>query len=121
MKIDLEECVVKLATGERISPELAEALDPVNIAGIHSFRIPADRPTEMHYHDYDEYWLFTGGRTVVTLRLEDGSSQEFEVEPDTLIVTPRGVEHGHVPRTEVRGYEWNSVIRPEARKGHLQR
>ena len=75
----------------------------------------------MHYHENDEYWLFTGGQTVVTLRLKDGTSKTFEVKPDTLIVTPRGVEHGHVPKTEVQGYEWSSEIRPGARNGHLQR
>ena len=121
MKVDLKACVVRLSEGERLSAELAGLLDPVNIAGIHWFHITPDRPTEMHYHDNDEYWLFTGGETTVTLRLEDGTSKESEIAPNTLIVTPRGVEHGHVPRTDVHGFEWSSVLPPGAKKGHLQR
>ncbi|MDP6111796.1 MAG: cupin domain-containing protein [Planctomycetota bacterium] len=121
MKIGLDECVIRLGKGERISENLADHLETVNIAGIHGFTVPPERPTEMHYHDFDEYWLFTGGETVVTLRLEDGTTREVEVEPGMLIVTPSGVEHGHQPRTEVQGIEWTSVIRPDARRGHLVR
>ncbi|MBI2194261.1 MAG: cupin domain-containing protein [Planctomycetes bacterium] len=104
-----------------MSEELVQRLDAVDMARIHGFRIPPDRPTEMHYHDFDEYWLFSQGETVVTLRLEDGSAKKFEIGPGMLIVTPRGVEHGHVPRTEMQGFEWTSVIRADARKGHLHR
>jgi mannose-6-phosphate isomerase-like protein (cupin superfamily) len=121
MDIDLARCVVRLGLGEKIAPELAATLDPVNIASIRWYKIPTTRPTEMHYHDYDEYWLFTAGETVVRLRLENGTSQEFEVKPGTLIVTPRGVEHAHTPRTEMQGAEWSSVLRPGVKRGHLQR
>ena len=121
MAIDLDKCVVRLNRHERISNELSAVLDPPDIAGIQWFRILPDRPTEMHYHDFDEYWLFTSGETVVTLRAEDGTVRKFEVSGGTLIVTPRGVEHGHTPRTEMEGYQWCSVLRPGARKGHLQR
>ena len=121
MLIALDKCVVKLSHRERISPELAGVLDTADIAGIQWFRIPPDRPTEMHYHDFDEYWLFTSGETVVALRTEDGTVRKFEVSGGTLIVTPRGVEHGHTPRTALEGYQWCSIQRPGARKGHLQR
>ena len=66
-------------------------------------------------------WLFTSGETVVTLRLEDGTSKQYDVSAGTLIVTPRGVEHSHTPRTEVEGYQWCGVLRPGARRGHLRR
>jgi len=121
MVIDLDRCVVRLNRHGKISAELAKILDPADMAGIQWFRISPDRPTEKHYHDYDEYWLFTSGETVVTLRREDGTSNQFEVSGGTLIVTPRGVEHGHRPRTEMEGYQWCSVLRAGARKGHLQR
>ena len=121
MAVDLDKCVVRLGRREKISAELAKVLDPADITGIAWFRIPADRSTEMHYHDYDEYWLFTSGETVVTLRLEDGTSKQYDVSAGTLIVTPRGVEHSHTPRTEVEGYQWCGVLRPGARRGHLRR
>jgi len=114
-------CVIRLRKGERISAELADVLDEVNIASIHAFEVPPERPTELHYHDFDEYWLFTGGSTTMTLRLPDGTMKEYEIGPGDLIATPKGVEHGHIPKEAVRGFEFSSKIKPGARGGHLQR
>jgi mannose-6-phosphate isomerase-like protein (cupin superfamily) len=121
MNITTDDCVVRLTQGERISEKLAAVLDEVNIASLHAFAIPADRPTELHYHDFDEYWYFSDGTTTVTLRRPDGTSQNYAIGPGDLIVTPAGVEHGHVPDGPVKGLEWTSRIRPEARRGHLYR
>ena len=114
-------CVIRLKKGERMSPELAEILDEVNIASIHAFEVPPERPTELHYHDFDEYWLFTEGMTKVTLRLPDGTMEEYEIGPGDLIATPKGVEHGHIPNETVKGFEFSSKIRPGAKSGHLRR
>ena len=114
-------CVIRLKKGARMSAELAEILDEVNIASIHAFEVPLERPTELHYHDFDEYWLFTGGTTKVTLRLPDGTTEEYEIGPGDLIATPKGVEHGHIPNETVKGFEFTSKISPGARGGHLQR
>ena len=114
-------CVIRLGKGERISAELAEVLDEVDIASIGSFSIPEDQPTELHYHDFDEYWLFTEGSTTVTLRLPDGTKQEYNIGAYDLIVTPSGVEHGHVPKGNVKGIQFVSKISPDARSGHLYR
>ena len=114
-------CVIRLGKGERISPEIAEILDEVDIASINSFVIPPERPTELHYHDFDEYWLFTSGTTTVTLRLPDGTKKEYEIGLSDMIVTPKGVEHGHTPNETVTGLNFVSKIRPDARTGHLKR
>jgi len=114
-------CVIRLSKGERISAELTEVLDEVNIASLHSFAVPPERPTELHYHDFDEYWLFTEGTTTVTLRLPDGTKKEYEIGPYDLIATPKGVEHGHIPNETVKGFEFVSKIKPGARLGHLER
>ncbi len=114
-------CVIRLSKGERISAELAEVLDEVDIASIGSFTVPPEHPTELYYHDYDEYWLFTEGTTAVTLRLPDGTEKEYEIGPYDLIATPKSVEHGHVPNETVKGLQFVSKIRIGARQGHLYR
>jgi mannose-6-phosphate isomerase-like protein (cupin superfamily) len=114
-------CVVRLDKGEGISAELAEILDEADIATFGAFTVTREQPTELHFHDYDEHWLFTEGSTTVTLRLPDGAAIEYDVEPNTLIVTPAGVEHGHVPKSTVKGVQFVSKIKPGARTGHLYR
>ena len=114
-------CVIRLGKGERISAELAEVLDEVNIASMHAFVVPPARPTELHYHDYDEYWLFTEGTTTLTLRLPDGTKKEYDIGPYDFVATPKSVEHGHIPNETIKGLQFVSKIRPGARTGHLQR
>ena len=114
-------CVIRLGKGERISEELAGILNEIDIASIHSFAVPPDRPTELHYHEFDEYWLFTEGSTIVTLRLPDGTSKEYKIGPYDLIIKPKGVEHGHIPIETVKGFEFVSKIRQGAKHGHLYR
>lgn len=119
MKID--EYVVRLDRGEGVSKDLSRVLDPADMGSIGHFAISKDRPTELHYHDYDEYWYFTEGTTTVTLRTPDGTSKSYQIGPGNLVVTPRRVEHGHVPDDVVKGIQWVSVIQPNARTGHLHR
>lgn len=49
--------VVRIRKGERISGKLAELLNPINASSFHEFRLPANAQVELHYHDFDEYWL----------------------------------------------------------------
>ena len=114
-------CVIRLGKGESISAELAETLAEVDIASIGYFVVPPERPTELHYHDFDEYWLFIEGKTTVILRLPDGTKKEYEIGPCDLVATPEGVEHGHIPDETVKGFQFVSKIRPGARQGHLYR
>ncbi len=121
MALTTDLCVIRLGSGERISAELAEILDEVNIASIGSFTVPPEQSTELHYHDYDEYWLFTEGTTTVTLRLPDGTKKEYAIGSYDLIATPKAVEHGHIPNETVKGIQFVSKIGPGARRGHLYR
>ncbi len=118
---NLDFCVIRIGKGERLSKELVNILDPVDIGTLHHFVVLSDKPTELHYHDFDEYWYFTEGTTVVTLRLPDRTSKRYHIEPGILVVTPRGVEHGHTPCETVMGVEFVSKLRPGAKSGHLYR
>jgi len=110
MNIDLDLCVIRLAKGERISPELAEVLDDIDITTIGFYEIPVERPTKLHYHQCDEYWLFTEGNTTVTLKSPDGVEKSYQIGPGVLIATPKGVWHGHTPSTTVKGFEFASAV-----------
>ena len=57
---------------------------------------------EPHYHDNDEFWLFTAGRGEVWL---DG--QRFEITPNTVVYTPMGVVHQFQMFTD---YENNAIV-----------
>jgi len=121
LKVTLDMCVIKLGEGERVSRELASVLDEVDVSSIHIYTLSPDKPAGLHYHDFDEYWLFIEGTTTVTLRLEDGTTKQFYVGHGDLIVTPRGVEHGHAPHILTKYIQFSSKIRPGARSGHLER
>ena len=73
-------CVVHVGKGERITGLLAELLNPVNSESFHEYRLPANSDVELHYHDYDEYWLFTAGNPKVTLRLPTGITKTIHLE-----------------------------------------
>ena len=119
--IRLADCIVRLHQGERIAPQLAACLEPIDPASMGAFTIDAEQPTELHYHGFDEYWMFSDGQTTVTLRSEDGTAEEFEVTGGDLVVTPKGVEHGHVPRTSITGYQFTSKLGPGVEQKHLYR
>ena len=113
--------VIWLSQGESVSGDLERILDPVDMASIGHFTVSKAQPTELHYHDYDEYWYFIEGTTTVMLRTPDGASKSYWIGPGDLIVTPKGVEHRHLPDDAVKGVQWVSVIEPNARRGHLHR
>ena len=119
--MDPDLCIIRIGKGDRLNKELTRTLDPVDVETLHQFVVTPDKPTELHYHDFDEYWFFTEGRTVVTLLLPDGTKKEYGIGPGDLVVTPRGVEHGHIPHETVKGIEFISKKRPNAKPGHLYR
>jgi len=57
---------------------------------------------EPHYHDNDEFWLFTAGRGEVWL-----DEQLFEITPNTIVYTPMGVVHRFQMFTD---YENNAIV-----------
>lgn len=119
--MDTHLCVIRLGKGERISEPLANVLDTPDMTTIGAFSVSKNNPTELHYHDFDEYWYFTEGATTVTLRTPDGQTESYRIGPGDMVVTPKGIEHGHIPDAVVKGVQWVSIIRPDARRGHLQR
>jgi mannose-6-phosphate isomerase-like protein (cupin superfamily) len=113
--------VVNHAAGEKLAPVVARLLAPVDIASLHYWDARREDKTELHYHDIDEYWAWTKGRTIVTIRLPDGRSGSFEVRPGMIVYCARGVEHGHTPLEDWACYEWAGVAGSGARSGHLYR
>ena len=114
-------CVVHIGKGERITGLLAELLNPVNSASFHEYRLPANSDVELHYHDYDEYWLFTAGNPKVTLRLPTGITKTVQLEPGDMVACVRGVEHTLWADHELVYFQFSSVLEGGERRGHLIR
>jgi mannose-6-phosphate isomerase-like protein (cupin superfamily) len=114
-------CVVRLGKGERVNPELAALLNPVAPGTFHEYRLPANSDVELHFHDYDEYWLFTTGRPVVTLRAPSGVTREFQLEPGDMVACLRGVEHTLRADHELIYFQYSSMQTGGERPGHLTR
>ena len=112
---------VNHADGEKLSPEIQGMLDPVQADSYHCWMLPEDKRTELHYHDRDEYWAWVKGRTMLTIRLPNGRSEEFEIGPGWIVYCVRGVEHGHMPLEDWGCFEWVGTARCGARPGHLKR
>ena len=113
--------VVNHRAGEKPAPEVLDLLDPVAAGSYHFWALSAEKATELHYHDNDEYWAWAKGRSRLTIRLPDGRSEDFEIGPGWLVYCVRGVEHGHQPLEDWACFEWTSVPREGARPGHLVR
>lgn len=114
-------CVAALGNGERVDPELARLLNPVDPASFHEYRLPAGTPVVLHYHDVDEYWLFTSGHPTVTLRSPAGSTREVKLGPGDMVACLRGIEHTLCADHELVYFQFSSVPRGGERPGHLTR
>ncbi len=114
-------CVINLGGGERVSGELAQLLDLADMGSMHEYRLPANSDVELHFHDFDEYWLFHDGHPSVTLSLPDGSTHTYDLGPGYLVATLRVVAHTLQADHMVSYYQWNGTIRDTARQGHLVR
>ena len=114
-------CVVHIGQGERITGLLGELLNPVNSESLHEYRLPANSDVELHYHDYDEYWLFTAGNPKITLRLPTGIKKIVQLEPGDMVACVRGVEHTLWADHELVYFQFCSVLEGGERRGHLIR
>ncbi len=112
---------VNHARGEKLAPAVREWLDPIQMDSFHCWILAREKATALHYHDNDEYWAWTKGRTLLTLRLPDGRWEQFEIGPGWIVYCARGVEHGHTPLEDWSCFEWVGIARPGARPGHLVR
>ena len=114
-------CIVHLAQGERLGEVLAGLLKPMDAQTMHQYRLPAKTQVELHYHDCDEYWLFTEGQPLITLRSPAGVKQQYQLEPGDMVACVRGVEHTLWADHELVYFQWISVLEGGERPGHLQR
>lgn len=121
MAFHIDMCVVRIRQGERVCEELSSMLDEVDMSSLHEYVLPANTPVEPHYHDFDEYWLFTEGAPTVTLRSEDGQTRVYRLGPGDLVATLRGVEHTLAADHVLKYFQFSSKKRPDARQGHLLR
>ena len=112
---------VNHAGGEKLAPEIQKLLDPIRTDSSHCWMLTKDQATSLHYHDHDEYWAWVKGRSMLTIRLPDGRSDDFEIGPGWIVYCVRGVEHGHTPLEDWECFEWVGESRPDIRKGHLTR
>ena len=87
--MDTNLCIIRLGEGERVGDTLGKVLDTPDMTTIGAFVVSKEHPTELHYHDFDEYWYFTEGITTVTLRTADGQSESYRIGPGDLVVTPK--------------------------------
>jgi mannose-6-phosphate isomerase-like protein (cupin superfamily) len=100
---------------------LAALLQPVNLPSIHVYVLAANTPVELHYHDFDEYWLFFQGNPTVTIRTPAGRKEEFELGPGDLVVAPASVEHTLRADHDLHYFQFSSHPPEGARLGHLIR
>jgi mannose-6-phosphate isomerase-like protein (cupin superfamily) len=106
------------AMAERIKPELAGELDPVDPATFHEYVLPAHVPVELHRHDFDEYWWFVKGSPVITLWTEKAGLREYRLQPGDMVACLRGVAHTLRSDETLVYHQFSSVRRPGAREGH---
>ncbi len=116
---NLDLCIMHTQAGERISPTLAALLDPINPATLHEYVLRTGRDVELHCHDYDEYWWFTGGSPIVTLWTKATGAREYKLQPGDLVACVRGVAHTLRADHDLVYHQFSSVRRPGAREGHL--
>jgi len=112
---------VNHSAGEKLDARVAQWLDPIEYKSVGCWYLDKNAKTELHFHDFDEYWLWIKGRTELTLRLPDGRADTFEIGPGWIVYCVRGVEHGHTPAEDWGCYQFNSVVAAEARGGHLHK
>ena len=113
--------VVNHGAEEKLDRSVAALLDPVDTGSIHFWSLPKEQFPKIHYHDLDEYWQWTRGRTKLTVRLPDGRSDTFEIGPGWICYCVRGVEHTHQPLEDWECYEFHGIRRPGVNGKHLFR
>ena len=117
----IDDCIIRASEGLRMNKDLAEALGEVDISTIHVYRLPANSEVELHYHDFDEYWMFISGRPRVTLRSPEGETKEYHLQPGDIVACAKGNEHTLWADHELVYFQMSSKPAPGARPGHLTR
>ena len=107
--------------GEKLDQRILDWLDPINKESVHCWYVGKENSTALHYHFFDEYWLWNKGSTELTIRLPDGRADTFEIGPGWIVYCVRGVEHCHKPLEDWGCFEFVSIADKEARNGHLHR
>ena len=51
-------CIAQLGDGQQLPAALSALLNPVDPRTFHVYRLPANTPVKLHYHDFDEYWSY---------------------------------------------------------------
>ena len=75
---------------------------------------PAGSGIEPHYHDCDEFWLFTAGQGEGWM---DG--QRYDITPNIAVYNPMGVIHRYQNFTEAAGVGLIARLKRQKRPGHL--
>ncbi len=109
-----DHCIIRLRDGEKVLESLANLLDPVDVTSMHEYTLAAHTPVELHYHDFDEYWLFTEGHPSVTLRLSDGTTGIYNLNPGDLVATLRAVEHTLTADHTLTCFQFSSHKKPSS-------
>ena len=120
--MDTNLCVIRLGEGERISDALGKVLDTPDTEQQSEPSLFLKK-TQLNFTITISMSIGISrkARRLLTLRTADGQSETYRIGPGDLVVTPKGVEHGHTPDDVVKGVQWVSVIHPDARRGHLHR
>lgn len=112
-------CIIHTRSGERIGPQLAAMLDPIDPATFHEYVLAPNTHVELHSHDMDEYWCFTSGSPIVTLWTPTSGRKEYQLQPGDLVACVRGVGHTLKADHALVYFQFESVPRQGARRGHL--
>lgn len=112
---------MNLGAGGSLAPQVAAMLDPIVHASFLFLTGTKEQGVKLHFHEFDEYWLFGKCRSVVQIRLPDGRSGRFEVGPGWGVYCVRGVEHGHEPLEDWNCYQFNGIAREGIELGHRSR
>ncbi len=76
---------------------------------------PGASRVELHFHDCDEWWVFTRGRALISTE-----GERHEVGPGDMVFTPMGEEHEVIEVfEELEGIWWEGPHRGRKRFGHL--
>lgn len=94
---------------------IAGTWNDTNIVAVFQFR--PDRPLEMHYHDFNEYWFIFRGHFIAQV---DGTEAAFR--PGMMLATRTGNEHGILePPETIEGIGFSTTMVRQKRQGHLHR
>jgi Mannose-6-phosphate isomerase len=110
------------ASPERYAPSAFYPCEVARIRGTWSelnsvtvFQFRPENPCELHFHDFDEYWLIFRGHAEAVI-----AGERVPVRPGFFHANPMGQEHGLPELSEtVEGVCLSTGRRGRRRQGHL--